>query len=112
MSNPRITKKKHSRYQADFLIECTQSPEWIEKLKTLTEEGRLDTALDGFPDDFFAMYPETTSMALHYGIEKITYSDVPRQASRRWPSEEGAHYFLCYPMDFPQAALYMSVDLH
>jgi len=97
---------------ADFLIECTQDEGWKQKLSQLSEEGKLDTALEGMPVMFEDVFPEALGMNLQYCIESIQLADVPRRASRWWPNEEGAQYFMCYPSAFPESALYLCIDLN
>ena len=55
---PRILKKHHSRYLAEFLVECSQNPEWTKKLQGLNEENKLDTAVEGLPKEFLEDFPE------------------------------------------------------
>lgn len=111
MSNIRITKKKHTRFMADFLIECTQDSVWKAKLAQLEGEQKLDTVVEGMPAMFSRDFPEAAEMNLQYCIEPIDYDDVPRKASRWWPKEENARYFMCYPARFPESALYLAFDL-
>ena len=110
MANARITKKHHTRFIADFFVECIQDKEWEGKLKALAEENKIDTAVDGFPVDFFKAFPEAEGLQLHYCIERIEYADVPRSASCWWPVEENTAYFMAYPADFPNSQLFMAID--
>lgn len=110
MANARILKKWHTRYLADFLIECTHDELWEAKLKVLDTESKLDTAVDGFPVAFSEFYVETDGMNLQYCIERVQYTDVPRASSCWWPQDEKIQYFMCYPAQFPQAAIYMAID--
>jgi hypothetical protein len=112
MSNARITKKHHTRFLADFFIECTQDEAWENKLRTLEIEGKLNTATDGFPEVFADLYPETVGLNLQYCVERVDYASVPRAASCWWPVDADTQYFMCYPADFPQSALYMAIDFH
>jgi len=114
MSNPRIRKKIHNRYVADFLIEFIQDDVWKQKLlqlsedKALAEATMLDTALEGMPDAFAALFP---GPSLHYCIEALEWGDVPRKVSRGWPDDASSRYFMCYPFEFPGSPLYLSIDL-
>lgn len=108
--NARITKKLHTRYLADFFIEASQDQHWGKKLQALTIEGRLNTAEDSFPEHFVAFFPETQGMELAYSIERVRYEDVPRSASCWWPLEDNTHYYIAYPNEFPQVAIYMAID--
>jgi hypothetical protein len=106
----RIEKKLHTRYQAEFLFECSQDPQWAAKLQALEGEQVLESAQEGMPADLLAAFPELDTMALNYCIERVELNEVPRDASCWWPLEEGTQFFLCYPARFPQAALYLAVD--
>jgi len=110
MANARILKKYHSRLIADFFVECTHDKEWEGKLKGLSDENKIDTAIDGFPADFLSEYPEAELQKLHYCIERVEYAEVPRAASCWWPLEDGTEYFMAYPADFPQSQIYMAID--
>ena len=108
---PRLEKKLHTRYQADFLFECSQDPVWAEKLKNLEDGQALESAMDGLPQDFVALFPETEEMLLNYCIERVELADVPRPASCWWPIAEGTQFLFCYPAPFPQAARYFAVHI-
>ncbi len=95
---------------ADFLIECTQDADWKSRLAGLSGEAKLDTAVDGMPSSFIELFPEVNDMGLHYCVEPVALSEVPRKASRWWPHEETARQFMCYPAAFPESALYLSFD--
>lgn len=110
MSNARIVKKLHSRYLADFFIECSQDLEWEKKLRELKIEDKLNTAEAGFPENFQAFFPETAGMNLEYSVERVTLADVPRAASCWWPVEENTHYYMAYPTQFPQTSIFMAID--
>ena len=110
MSNRRITKKFHSRYLADFFVECSQDPEWEKKLRELKIEDKLNTVEDGFPADFAEIFPETQGLNLQYCIERITLADVPRAASCWWPTDENTQFYMAYPAEFPQSSIYMAID--
>ncbi|MCY0964674.1 hypothetical protein [Parathalassolituus penaei] len=110
MANARITKKYHTRFLADFFVECTHDAAWEAKLKGLELEGKLDTAVEGFPEVFGDMYPETDGMNLHYCIERVELAAIPRAASCWWPISAETEFFMCYPADFPQSAVYMAID--
>ncbi len=110
MANARITKKYHTRYLADFFVECTQVKEWEEKLKAMGLEDKTDTAVDGFPASFEQEFPEIIGLGLHYCIERVELADIPRAASCWWPIDDATQYFMCYPADFPQSAVYMAID--
>lgn len=107
MSNPRIRKKIHNRCMADFLIECTEDDLWKQKFMQLSDEDTLDTALEGMPEACAALF---AGHKLHYCVEALEWKDVPRKVSRWWPIEESARYFMCYPFEFPESALYLSMD--
>lgn len=106
----RITKKLHTRFLVDFFIEATQSPEWNEKLQGLEVEARLNTSEQGFPENFLGFFPETQNMGLEYSIERVELEAIPREASCWWPIEEGTQYYMAYPSNFPQAAVYLAID--
>jgi len=107
---PRILKKHHTRYLAEFLVECSQNPDWKKKLQGLTEENKLDTAVEGFPADFIDDFPEIDALNLQYCVERVEYSEVPRVASRWWPLEEDTHFYVAYPAAFPESSIYMAID--
>ncbi|MBQ0727555.1 hypothetical protein [Thalassolituus oleivorans] len=110
MAKPRIVKKQHSRLLGDFLIDCSQDAAWTDKLKNLTLEGKLDTAVDGFPAEFLGFCPEAEYLKLQYCIERVELADVPRAASCWWPVDENTHYYVCYPAQFPQTTVFMAMD--
>lgn len=110
MSNSRITKKKHSTYLGEFLIESSQDEAWKKKMQALTIEGKLDTAIEGFPVEFVAFFPETEAMKLQYCIERVELADIPRAAACWWPADDSAHYYVAYPAQYPAATLYMAID--
>lgn len=106
----RITKKLHTRFLIDFFIEATQDHDWNHKLENLAIEGRINTAEDGFPENFLGFFPETKSMDLNYSIERVELVNIPREAACWWPIEEGTQYYMAYPTNFPQAAIYLAID--
>jgi hypothetical protein len=110
MSNLRIIKKKHSTYLGEFLIESSQDEAWKQKMQALTLEGKLDTAIEGFPAEFVEAFPETADMNLQYCIERVELADVPRAAACWWPVDDATHYYVAYPAQFPQATLFMAID--
>ena len=112
MSKPRIVKKLHTRYLADFFVEVSQDPEWEKKLQALQTEDKLDTAETGFPAEFFNWFPEAETLNLQYCIERVELADVPRAASCWWPMDEHTHFYMAYPAQFPQSAIYMAIDFH
>ena len=107
---PRIAKKHHSRYLAEFLVEASQNPEWKKKLQSLSDETKLDTAVDGFPEYLLEDLPEISALALQYCIERVELNEVPRAASCWWPIEDDTHFYVAYPANFPETKLYMAVD--
>ena len=112
MANARIIKKLHTRYLADFFVECSQDEDWSKKLRGLKIEDKLNTAEEGFPEFFTDCFPETGSMGLEYSVERVNYADVPRGASCWWPVEANTHYYIAYPTQFPQSSIYMAIDFH
>ena len=107
---PRILKKHHSRYLAEFLVECSQNPEWTQKLQGLNEENKLDTAVEGLPKEFLEDFPEAEQYNLAYSVERVDLSEVPRAASCWWPVDEETHYYVASPTAFPEAKLYLATD--
>lgn len=107
---PRVTKKLHTRFLIDFFIESTQDQDWNQKLKDLAIEERINTSESGFPANFQGFFPETKTMDLAYSIERVELNAVPREASSWWPIEEGTQYYMAYPTNFPQAAVYLAID--
>lgn len=110
MSNNRIIKKVHTRYLADFLVEASQDAVWAKKMHDLGLEDKLNTSEAGFPEVFVGLFPEVQGMLLEYSIERVNLADVPRRASSWWPVEPGTSYFMAYPTQFPQSAIYMAID--
>lgn len=110
MSNYRIVKKIHTRFLGDFFIEASQDPSWAEKMHDLALEDKLSTNENGFPEVFLGLFPEASAYRLEYSIERVNLEDVPREASAWWPVEPGTSYFMAYPTQFPQAAIYMAID--
>lgn len=108
--NKRIAKKKHTLYLGEFLIEVSQDKVWIEKLKSLDSEAKLDTAVEGMPAGFIANFPEVEAMNLQYSLEPVDVSEVPRAASCWWEVDKTTRCYLAYPSDFPRTKLYMAVD--
>jgi hypothetical protein len=107
---PRILKKHHTRYLAEFLVECSQNPQWSSKLQQLNDENKLDTAIDGFPAELIEDFPEIESLNLQYCIERVALEEVPRAAACWWPIEQDTHFYVAYPAAFPETSLYMAVD--
>ncbi|WP_430462077.1 hypothetical protein ACQUQU_04625 [Thalassolituus sp. LLYu03] len=112
MSNARIVKKHHTRLLAEFLVEVSQDAEWEKKLQALQVEDKLNTSEAGFPEEFLKWFPEAETLKLEYSIERVELADVPRAASCWWPLEDNTHYFMAYPAQFPQSAVYMAIDFH
>lgn len=110
MKKARVIKKQHTTYLAEFLLECSQDPEWKKKLQGLNDEKRLETSLEGFPPAFSEDFPETAAMELKYSVERLELDEIPRAASCWWPVDEETHFYVAYPVDFPQTRLYMAVD--
>ena len=106
----RIVKKVHNRYLIDFFIEATQDDAWNKQLKELAVEGRINTSENGFPANFVSFFPETEKMGLTYSIERVELNDIPREASCWWPIEESTQYYMAYPTNFPQAAVFLAID--
>ena len=112
MKKARIIEKQHTNYLAEFLLECSQDSDWEKKLQSLSDENRLETALEGFPPAFTEDFPETVGMNLQYCIEKVALDEIPRAASCWWPMEDDTHFFVAYPVRFPETRLFMAVDFH
>lgn len=110
MSNKRIIKKIHTRYLGDFLIEASQDTSWAQKMHDLTLEDKLNTSEAGFPEVFSGLFPEASYYQLEYSIERVNLTDIPRDAAAWWPVEPGTSYFMAYPTQFPQVAIYMAID--
>ena len=107
---PRILKKYHTRYLAEFLVECSQNEEWKKKLQGLNDENKLDTSVEGLPADFVADFPELNGLDLQYCVERIELTEIPRAASCWWPIDDSTHFYVAYPAQFPEATLYMAID--
>ena len=107
---PRILKKIHNRFLAEFLVEASQSDDWKKKLQTLNDENKLDTSVEGFPFELLEYCPEVEAFQLEYSIERVALADVPRAASCWWPIEQDTHFYVAYPTAFPETKLYMAVD--
>ena len=71
---PRILKKHHSRYLAEFLVECSQNPEWTKKLQGLNEENRL---LNPYKND------ETLRIYVNNASEWGAWQQLKKQTSMR-----------------------------
>ena len=110
MTSQRQRKKYHTRLLGEFLIDSSRDEKWLQKLKDLTIEGKLDTNIDGYPAAFERDFEEVHQYALHYCIERVDLSDIPRQASCWWPTEEQCHYYMAYPADFPRSAIFLAMD--
>ncbi|MEK9711775.1 MAG: hypothetical protein VW258_04335 [Thalassolituus sp.] len=107
---PRILKKHHTRYLAEFLVECSQNEEWKKKLQSLSGEDKLDTALEGMPAEFVEDFPEVEALNLQYCVERVEYEEVPRAASSWWPVDDETHYYVAYPAQFPESEIYLAID--
>jgi len=112
MSNARIEKKKHTRFLADFFVEVSQDPEWEKKLQALKIEDKLNTAEEGYPQEFLQWVPEAEKNNLQYSIERVELEDIPREASCWWPMDDSTRFYMAYPSEFPQSAIYMAIDFH
>lgn len=110
MSNPRISKKVHSRFLAEFCVEASQDKAWCEALSKLAVGESISTSEKSWPEDFEELFEEVNLDALTYGVTRVALDEVPREASAWWPADAKAHYFKFSPKDFPQTKLYMMID--
>ena len=110
MSKARIIKKHHTRFLADFLVECSQDEVWKGKMQKLGLEDKLDTAVEGYPQEFVEVFPEAQQYELQYCVERLELADIPRAACCWWPIEEDTHYYVAYPAQFPESSIYMAID--